>query len=410
MAIKNFILFFSFLTIGTTYSQQNCEKVLLQGKVIDTLSPQYFYNFMIVNRTKGKGVFGQPNGSFSLFVNNKDSINLSIKGYPIIGFRVIADSNCQFNVKEYIERIATNIQEVVIHPLKSLEQIKDERSSLAMRETRMVTGIEALQSPITALYQAFSKKEQNKRWIAEQEFKDNQRQVVKELLRLYVSYDIIELTEEQFDEFISFLNIDIDFFKTATEMELVTFVKDKYEHFKIMNAMQIEQNTEWRKLLSSDFKGAVRELLNMYVANKAIDLPISEFERFQIYMNLQESFLKNNTDLDVYNFVRDKYYNYIDFYKIDIRSLKVNYNITEKDNEDWKWDLAHKKDKKIATITLIKLYNEHNVIQIPEEEFDRFYVFLNLRESYMKSAKNEELISFFRDKYYKYLDFYTKEK
>ena len=410
MAIKNFILFFSFLTIGTTYSQQNCEKVLLQGKVIDTLSPQYFYNFMIVNRTKGKGVFGQPNGSFSLFVNNKDSINLSIKGYPIIGFRVIADSNCQFNVKEYIERIATNIQEVVIHPLKSLEQIKDERSSLAMRETRMVTGIEALQSPITALYQAFSKKEQNKRWIAEQEFKDNQRQVVKELLRLYVSYDIIELTEEQFDEFISFLNIDIDFFKTATEMELVTFVKDKYEHFKIMNAMQIEQNTEWRKLLGSDFKGAVRELLNMYVANKAIDLPISEFERFQIYMNLQESFLKNNTDLDVYNFVRDKYYNYIDFYKIDIRSLKVNYNITEKDNEDWKWDLTHKKDKKIATITLIKLYNEHNVIQIPEEEFDRFYVFLNLRESYMKSAKNEELISYFRDKYYKYLDFYTKEK
>ncbi len=410
MAIKNFILFFSFLTIGTTYSQQNCEKVLLQGKVIDTLFPQYFYNFMIVNRTKGKGVFGQPNGSFSLFVNNKDSINLSIKGYPIIGFRVIADSNCQFNVKEYIERIATNIQEVVIHPLKSLEQIKEERSSLAMRETRMVTGIDALQSPITALYQAFSKKEQNKRWIAEQEFKDNQRQVVKELLRLYVSYDIIELTEEQFDEFISFLNIDIDFFKTATEMELVTFVKDKYEHFKIMNAMQIEQNTEWRKLLGSDFKGAVRELLNMYVANKAIDLPISEFERFQIYMNLQESFLKNNTDLDVYNFVRDKYYNYIDFYKIDIRSLKVNYNITEKDNEDWKWDLAHKKDKKIATITLIKLYNEHNVIQIPEEEFDRFYIFLNLKESYMKSAKNEELIAYVRDKYYKYLDFYTKEK
>jgi hypothetical protein len=274
----------------------------------------------------------------------------------------------------------------------------------------MVTGIEALQSPITALYQAFSKKEQNKRWIAEQEFKDNQRQVVKELLRLYVSYDIISLTEEQFDEFISFLNIDIDFFKTATEMELVTFVKDKYEHFKIMNAMQIEQNTEWRKLLGSDFKGAVRELLNMYVANKAIDLPISEFERFQIYMNLQETFLKNNTDLDVYNFVRDNYYNYIDFYKIDIRSLKVNYNITEKDNEDWKWDLAHKKDKKAATIILIKLYNEHNVIQIPEEEFDRFYIFLNLKESFMKTAKNEELISYVRDKYYKYLDFYTKEK
>ena len=30
-----------------------------------------------------------------------------------------------------------------------------------------------LESPITALYQAFSKKEKTKRWIAEQEFKDD---------------------------------------------------------------------------------------------------------------------------------------------------------------------------------------------------------------------------------------------
>ena len=77
-----------------------------------------------------------------------------------------------------------------------------------------------------------SKKEQNKRWIAEQEFKDNQRKVVQELLRLYVAFDIINLSEEEFDDFISFLNIDSDFLKTATEMELIVYIKDKYDHFK----------------------------------------------------------------------------------------------------------------------------------------------------------------------------------
>lgn len=88
-----------------------------------------------------------------------------------------------------------------------------------------------LQSPITALYQAFSKKEQNKRWIAEQEFKDDQRRIVQELLRLYVAFDIIDLSEEEFDAFITFLNIDEQFIKTATEMELILFIKDKYDHF-----------------------------------------------------------------------------------------------------------------------------------------------------------------------------------
>ena len=69
------------------------------------------------------------------------------------------------------------VEQVVVRPLKSLEQIREEREALAMRETRMVTGIDMLQSPITALYQAFSRKERSKRWVAEQEFKDDQRKI-----------------------------------------------------------------------------------------------------------------------------------------------------------------------------------------------------------------------------------------
>ena len=103
-----------------------------------------------------------------------------------------------------------------------------------MRETRLVTGINILESPITALYQAFSKKEQNKRWIQEQKYKDDQRRVVKELLRLYVAFDIINMTEDDFDEFIQFLNMDDDFLKTSSEMELILFIKDKYEHYSFL--------------------------------------------------------------------------------------------------------------------------------------------------------------------------------
>lgn len=59
--------------------------------------------------------------------------------------------------------------------------------------------------------------------------------VVKELLRLYVAYEIIDLEEEEFDSFISFLNVNDDFLKTASEMELITYIKDKFDHFKQMN-------------------------------------------------------------------------------------------------------------------------------------------------------------------------------
>jgi len=230
MFLKNFL--FGFFVVISTQLFSQCDQVFVSGRVVDTMNRDMFYNLMVINKTTGRGVFGQPNGYFSVYVNAKDKIALSIKGYPVYEFIAAADSDCQNHILAYIERIPQEIEQVIVRPLKSLEQIKEERQALTLRETRLVTGINVLESPITALYQAFSKKEQNKRWISEQQYKDDQRRVVKELLRLYVAFDIIDLPEATFDDFITFLNIDENFIKTASEMELVLFIKDKYDHFK----------------------------------------------------------------------------------------------------------------------------------------------------------------------------------
>lgn len=235
MRIFSYILLSAFCLILSTAHSQHCERVLLKGKVMDTIQPQGFYNLMIVNSSSGRGVFGQPDGSFNVFAADHDSITLSVKNYPMIAFRVVADSNCQMVIDGFLEHKTILIREVAVRPLKSLQQIKEERASLSLRETRMVTGIEVMQSPITALYQRFSQKEQSKREVAKMEYKDDQKKVLKELLRLYISYDIVNLDEEEFENFIDFLNIDETFLKTSSDMELITFIKDKYEHFSRMN-------------------------------------------------------------------------------------------------------------------------------------------------------------------------------
>ena len=228
-----FILSIFFFCVFSSFGQEK-QKVLLIGKVIDTLQPQNFYNLMIINRTSGRGVFGQPDGYFQVYAYEGDSINLSTKGYPIYGFRVLADSNHQMKISAILENKVQEQREVVVKPLKSLQEIKEERASLSLRETRQVTGIEVLRSPITALYQRFSEKEKNKRWIAEMEFKDNQAKVLKELLRVYVVHDIVNLTEDEFEDFIHFLNIDENFLKTASDFELAIFIKDKFEHYQLI--------------------------------------------------------------------------------------------------------------------------------------------------------------------------------
>jgi hypothetical protein len=233
--MRNLLFIVLLAFFGSVAFGQNCEKVLLSGKVVDTLRPQNFYNLMVVNRTTGKGYFGMPNGGYNMYVSDGDSITFSIKGYKNLEYKVKADENCQAKTIWYIEMKPQEIEEVVVYPLKSLQEIQEERAGLAMRETRQVTGIEVMRSPITALYQAFSQKEKNKRLIASYEYADKQKAVLQELLRLYVAYDIFYLSEPEFDSFIAFLNINEDFLKTATEMELVTFVKDKFYHFQLLN-------------------------------------------------------------------------------------------------------------------------------------------------------------------------------
>lgn len=220
----------------TSIAYGQCEKVLVTGYVKDTLRQQTFYNMMVVNRTTGKGVFGQPNGHYSTYASEGDDITISVKGYDLINFKVKADDNCQSKATFYIEGKPYEFEAVVVKPLKSLEQIREERENLAMRETRTVTGVDVLQSPITALYQAFNRQERHKRKIEELKFKDSQREVVKELLRLYVAYEIVNLDDEEFDGFIDFLNVNVDFLKTASEFELVEFIKGKYEHYMYLKA------------------------------------------------------------------------------------------------------------------------------------------------------------------------------
>ena len=215
-------------------SAQECSRVWLKGSVKDTMHPARFLNMMVVNRTTGKGVFGQADGTFGVYVSVNDSIIISVKGYDKIGFRVLPDSSCQQSVMVFMDPKSTDIQEVVVKPLKTIQEIKEERANLAMRETRTITGIEAVQSPITALYERFSAKEKSKRKVEEMKYKDRQLDVLQELLRLYVAYDVIQLSREEFEDFILFMTIDEDFLKTATEEELVNFIKGKFEHYKTL--------------------------------------------------------------------------------------------------------------------------------------------------------------------------------
>ena len=235
--MKRLIIFLLFCSV-ISYGQSNANDSLItiKGRVVDTTYNVGFYNLVVLNKSVGKGNFGQYDGTFTISVKKSDTIGISVSGYKTI-YWSFADSSYQrvYKPKFYLESIEYQSEEVMVVPLKTLEELKEERSNISKREVPTVTVANAIQSPITALYMAFSKREKTKRLVAEMEYKDQQEDIVREILRVYVSNDIIDLDQDQFAEFIRFLNLNTQFLKTATDYELIVYIKGKYQHFQKIN-------------------------------------------------------------------------------------------------------------------------------------------------------------------------------
>ncbi|MGV6862477.1 MAG: hypothetical protein ACWA41_11950 [Putridiphycobacter sp.] len=233
-----FLLLISITGLSQTDSTQttpnyNDSLITIKGKVLDTTQTVNFYNVMVINRTAGKGIFGKYDGSFTIQVKKSDLVAVSVTGYKTqyLNYKNKPYQK-EYNVTLYLDMLSVTAKEVVVKPLKTLEELQKERSELAKREVPKVTVGSAIESPITALYMAFSKREKTKRLIAEMEYRDQQREVVREILRIYVHNDIIDLEDDEFDSFINFLNLNDAFLKTATDYELIMYIKGKFQHYQ----------------------------------------------------------------------------------------------------------------------------------------------------------------------------------
>jgi len=229
-----FILFLLFSALNPLYSQENSDSLItIKGTVIDTTAYVGFYNMMVVNKTAGKGIFGDYHGTFEITVNKNDLVAVSVVGYQTVNLN-FKDKPYQpvYEVTIYLKMLAYSSDEVIVTPLKTLEELQEERANIAKREVPTVTLENAFTSPITALYMAFSKREQTKRLVADMEYADQQHDVIREILRLYVHHDIIDLSDDDLEEFIVFLNLNPEFLQTASDYDLIVYIKDKYAHFE----------------------------------------------------------------------------------------------------------------------------------------------------------------------------------
>jgi len=217
-----------FLLTSDVLAQQ---EVIVKGTVRGGDGEHVFYDLMIVNRRTRTGTFANTDGTFTARTQRNDTLLIGAGGYVTrtLPLEEYPDEELD-KLKITLRPWNIDLQPVAILPERTLKQIQADIAKLGYNEKDYrETGINALESPITFLYQEFSKRERSKRKVAQLENEDMKRELLRELLQQYVDYGIINLSDESFDDFIDFCAVPDDVIKGLSQYDFLIYVKKKYQ-------------------------------------------------------------------------------------------------------------------------------------------------------------------------------------
>ncbi|MEZ4739602.1 MAG: hypothetical protein R2818_09690 [Flavobacteriales bacterium] len=221
-------LAFALLTCHGLLAQDH---ITIHGKVINSTDQRSYYDLMIVNKRTRSGNFGNSDGTFTVQALRTDTLLIGSIGHrtKLLCFADSVEKGI-YDVIIRLQPLNVQLAEVEILPERTLKEIQKDIDKLGYKEADYrVSSVDAFQSPITFLYQEFSRRERSKRLVAQLENEDRKRALLQELLTKYVQYDIINLNPEAFDDFIDFCDIPDEVMRGLSQYDFLIYMKRKYE-------------------------------------------------------------------------------------------------------------------------------------------------------------------------------------
>lgn len=234
------ILYIAFL-ISSNYifAQQN--EVTIYGKVVDeNNNPVSFAD--IAFRRKQLGFSSGKDGSFVTKMLPSDSLVVVKKGHTATKISIKDSiSKNEYYITVILPRTPYELTEVQINAIRTYQTIRKEINKLYIKSTDMHPDARPMTNPLSYIYEQFSKHEKEKRIASRLETEEAKRIVLKDLLRLYNNYNIIELDEDEYDRFITYLNMPYSYLQQTSDYDLAVSIKRMYASY------EKDQSSSFRK-------------------------------------------------------------------------------------------------------------------------------------------------------------------
>ena len=208
-------------------------QVKVSGIVKDAESGRGLAHAFVINHRTQNGVFCDNSGKFNIETKANDSLLVSLTGYQFTKV-ILSDSTVK---SQYYVEVKLRLKPIALRPFvvkapKTFEQIITDLAKAEQLKPEATPLVNAVESPITFLYEQFSKEGKAKRKIAELQAEDAKMDLLRELFMRYMVAKIIDTDENELDDFIRFSGLKNKYTTFDTEYELVSYVKQRWADYK----------------------------------------------------------------------------------------------------------------------------------------------------------------------------------
>lgn len=226
------LIFFTIMLCNSVFVLAQNKEITLEVNIVNENS-YLIPHVDVANRKQQISFSSDKNGFFSTKAMINDTLVLFKNGY--LPQKIYVNDSLakqDYKITVTMNRIPIELTEVQITAIKTHQQIRKSISNIYLPNTDLYPDAKPLQNPISYLYELISKKEKEKRLAANLETEYTKRNVLKDIFRLYNAYNIIDLAEEDFESFITYLDMPYEFMQRVSDYDLAVTIKYKFKAYR----------------------------------------------------------------------------------------------------------------------------------------------------------------------------------
>ncbi|HEY8401652.1 MAG TPA: hypothetical protein VIK89_10340 [Cytophagaceae bacterium] len=199
------------------------DETVINGRVLDSLELFSIQDALIINKRTNKIATTDKEGYFYVSLKPTDTLILYMVGYfP----KLLHFSENDLKKQLHLYYMKRNMQEIREVEIIAKKEAKEKEYKFPFNQEPATA-----ESPITMLYEKFSRRYKQYRKIEELEKIKYYEQLRRERLRKSLIVQVTDLKEDEVEDFLKFAYFTDEYIETASEYELIIAIKKRYQEY-----------------------------------------------------------------------------------------------------------------------------------------------------------------------------------